>query len=185
MPLDGLSRNNFRCPLGTNRFSLYQPDYRDVAIIFHAHFLSPFRFCADMCSRGPNPVLLQARISFPLAKMHDLIANDIWSDPESEYQWNQAYPRIPYQLWASSPLTTNAPLRLQNIDMVCPWCEEIVVLDLAKFSLMHTRKMDSVACPKCHVGFNADKLSCVNLLRDLKRFTAQAETGREETWYPL
>jgi hypothetical protein len=166
-------------------FSIYQADYRDVAIIFQAHFLSPFRFIADMYSRGPNLALLHAKISFPLAKMHDLIANDIWSDPESEHQWNQAFPQIPYQLWASNPLTSNAPLRLQNIDMVCPWCEKIMILDLAKFTLMHTRKMDSMKCPNCTVEFNADKLSCTNLLMDLKRYDAQKEAANEEIWYPL
>jgi hypothetical protein len=134
-----------------------------------------------MYSRGPKPELLHAKISFPLAKMHDLIANDIWSDPESEYQWKQAFPQIPYQLWASNPFATNTPMRLQNIDMVCPWCQKVIVLDLAKFTLMHTRKMDeSMTCPNCSVTFNADRLSFKNFLEDLTKFSEELET-----WYPL
>lgn len=143
---------------------------RDVAIIFHAHMLSPFRFFADMLCRGARTVLWDSQISFPLEKLHHMISNGIWSDPESEAQWQEAYPDIPYQLWTSDPTSTNAELKFQNIDMVCPWCGEVGTYDLAKFTLMHTQKIPVCQCLSCEHVFNADNLSAQNLKQDLLRF---------------
>jgi hypothetical protein len=143
---------------------------RDVAIIFHSHFLSPFRFYADMSCRGPRHILLDSKVSFPLEKLHHLITHKIWSDAESRQQWMEAFPQIPYQLWDSDPFTTDASLKLQDIDIICPFCHKIIILDLAKFTLMHTRKNVPCSCPACDEHFDAGKLSCENLRQDLTKY---------------
>ena len=114
-------------------------------------------------------MLLDSQVVFPLEGLHRLITHNIWSDAESQQQWIEAFPQAPYQLWESDPFTTDSPLRLQNIDMVCPWCEKVVLLDLAKFTLLHTRKHVLMSCPKCAVKFDADRLSSMNLRQDLQK----------------
>jgi hypothetical protein len=157
-------------------------DPRDVAIIFHAHLLSPFRFYADMYSRGPRPVLIHSKISFPLERMHELIANGVWSDEQSEGLWKRAYPQTPYQLWDTDPLTTNSNIRFQDIDMICPWCDKVIVVNIANFTNMHTLKTVQTMCPKCGIKFDADRLSARNLQKDLLRFVASENS--KDTWYP-
>jgi hypothetical protein len=113
--------------------------------------------------------------------MHELITNGLWSDEASEALWTRAFPQTPYQLWDRDPFTTDSHLRLQDVDMVCPWCEKIIVVDIANFTNMHTLKTIHAMCPKCGIKFDADRLSAVNLQKDLLRFVA----NDEETWYPL
>ena len=143
--------------------------FRDVAIIFHAHFLSPFRFYADASCRGRRSILIDSQVAFPLERLHHLITHNIWSDAESRRQWLQAFPQTPYQLWETDPFTTDSPMLLQDIDMVCPWCEKAVLLDLTKFTVVHTRKKVPMSCPNCAVKFHADRLSCTHLRQDLRK----------------
>jgi hypothetical protein len=156
-------------------------EFRDVAIIFHAHFLSPFRFYADMSCRDPRPILLNSKISFPLERMHHLITHNIWSEPDSRQQWIEAFPGTPYQLWDNDPFSTDAPLKVQNIEMVCPFCNKTIILELATFTLMHTRKNFRCSCPKCNVQFDADRLSAENLRQDLLKVLK----SENKNWYRL
>jgi hypothetical protein len=153
--------------------------HRDVAIVFHSHCLSPFRFLADMLSRGAQPHLWNAGLAFPLERLHHLIIKGIWSDPGSEKIWNEAYREVPYQLWIENPgLMPNTELSLPDIDMVCPWCKQIGTFPLVKFARMHVKKVATCECPSCSHQFNADSLSAHNLKVDLERF-ATTDAG----WY--
>ena len=153
--------------------------FRDVAIIFHAHCLSPFRYLSDMLCRGLLPLLWTSDMVFPLERLHHLIVNGIWSEPESERQWNRAYPNSPYQLWTSDPTTTpDAVLTFQNLEMVCPWCGQVGTYDLAKFTLMRLRKVPVCQCPSCDMTFNAENLSAQNLKQDLNWFRSS-----KQGWY--
>lgn len=84
----------------------YKTDRRDVAIILHVHCLNPFRFVADMLSRDPNQRLWNSGISFPLERLHQLILTNTWTDTQSEELWTTAFPNHPYQLWPSSPISS-------------------------------------------------------------------------------
>jgi hypothetical protein len=162
------------------RISLARADsFRDVAIIFHAHCLSPFRYLSDMLCRGLLPLLWTSDMVFPLGRLHHMIVNGIWSDPESERHWERAYPNSPYQLWTSDPTKSpDAVLRLLNLEMVCPWCEQIETYDLVKFTLMRTRKAPVCQCPSCDMTFNAENISAQNLKKDLNRFLSS-----KQGWY--
>src|SRR5271167_3314125 len=72
---------------------------RDVAIVFHAHCLSPYRFYADMNRLG----LWATGIAFPLERLYSLNATDTWSDAASEQAWNGSGKVAPYQLWHTDP----------------------------------------------------------------------------------
>jgi len=153
---------------------------RDVAIIFHAHCLSPFRFFADMLCRGSPPtVLWHADMIFPLERLRHLIVNRIWSDKESEKIWNEAFPTTPYQLWDMDPtVTPGATLKLQEMEMICPWCKNVAGIDLARFTNMHCRKNVVCICSSCERNFDIDSLSAQLLRQDLLQFL-RVQTG----WY--
>ena len=124
-----------------------------------------------MLCRGPKPNLWNEKITFPLEGLHYLIANGIWSHAESERVWNNAFPRTPYQLWDTDPTSNpNAVLKLQDMEMVCPWCHKVGKHDLAKFTLMHVRKIPVCRCPSCGHTFDADTISAEALKHDLKLY---------------
>ena len=107
-----------QCCLGMPLSSVNGFDvYRDVAITFHTHLLSPFRFYANMSCRGPHSLLIDSKVFFPLEQLHHLITHDIWSDADSQRQWTKAFPTKPYQLWDTDRFTTAAPLQLQDVDI--------------------------------------------------------------------
>jgi hypothetical protein len=134
-----------------------------------------------MSCRDPRPILLNSKISFPLERMHHLITHNIWSEPDSRQQWIEAFPGTPYQLWDNDPFSTDAPLKVQNIEMVCPFCNKTIILELATFTLMHTRKNFRCSCPKCNVQFDADRLSAENLRQDLLKVLK----SENKNWYRL
>ena len=133
-----------------------------------------------MSCRDSGPVLINSKISFPLARLHHLIAHNIWSDADSQQQWMEAFPETPYQLWDSDPFATDAPLKIQSVKMLCPFCNKTIVLELATFTLMHTRKSFRCSCPECNVQFDADRLSAENLRQDLLRFVM---SPGNRNWY--
>jgi hypothetical protein len=135
--------------------------------------LSPLRFLADMHIRGPHLLLWDRSIEFPLERLHKMISYGIWSDAESEVLWNVTYPNTPYQLWISDPISTQAKLKFQDIEMLCPWCGRTGMYDLEKFTLMHTKKVPICQCPSCAHAFNADTLSAQHLKTDLGRFIGE------------
>jgi hypothetical protein len=140
---------------------------RDVAIIFHSHNLSPFRFYADMMCRDRVEALWAKGIAFPLERLHHLITNEVWSDPDSEKLWNQTYPNSPYQVWNADPTSTeSAVLKLQNVEMTCPWCGKHGSVDLNSFRAMHVTKT-STCHFQCRHAFTADSLSAKYLKDDL------------------
>lgn len=145
---------------------------RDVAIVFHAHCLSPFRYFSDMLCRISSPAaLMDPDIVFPLERLRYLIVNRIWSDEESKKIWNMAYPNTPYQLWNMDPtVTPGATLKFQEMEMVCPWCDSVAGIDLAKFTLMHCRQNVACMCTACERQFDVDSLSAQILRQDLLRF---------------
>jgi len=57
---------------------------RDVAMIFHAHALSPFLFMTDILQRGPYSQLWKSKIAFPLRRLSVLISANQWRDHRSE-----------------------------------------------------------------------------------------------------
>lgn len=145
--------------------------------MFHAHCLSPYRFYTDTqhysYSRDPwnkNHHLWNLELSFPLERLHTLIASGAWSDEQSKLTW-ESLTGTPYQLWAADP-ATGATLQLQGVEITCPrvWCGKVGIVDLDQFTLTHTTKSATTACPKCHCKFNADGVSAEFLRRDLLRF---------------
>jgi hypothetical protein len=143
---------------------------RDVAIVFHVHCLSPFRFLGDMLSRGPDPILWNAGISFPLERLYRLISQEIWTDSISADVWNKAYPDTPYQLWNSDPTSTEkSDLSLQSIGMTCSWCQKAGTVDLREFQTMYAGK-GSCRCSSCGQEFNKESLPAQILKMDLRRF---------------
>jgi len=129
-----------------------------------------------MICREPSPVLWNKGISFPLERLQQLIANGIWSDPESERRWTKVYPVQPYQLWDEDPtLTPHVTMRLQDIEMWCPWCERVSGFRLADFWLMHV-KNDTCTC-SCGQSFTTESLSAKRLHKDFLL------AGQRRTWY--
>lgn len=122
--------------------------------------------------------LWKNEITFPLERLHQLIATGTWSDAESEATWSSAYPDSPYQLWSDDPLT-GGTLTLQDIEMICPWCKHTTTIDLKKFTAMHLKKTGTCECTGCKRRFNADSLSARFLRDDLLRFKE-----RRDGWYP-
>jgi hypothetical protein len=143
---------------------------RDVAIVFHAHCLSPYRFYTDMHHRvrrqGSN--LWSRQVAFPLEQLNFLIQNGIWSHQESQAQWEATF-AMPYQLWADDP-ATGAELKLQNVQFTCAWCIQPGIIDLGQFTQTHTTKTAISVCPSCRMQFNADNLSAQHLKRDFAEF---------------
>ena len=82
----GTSRNFIEAmPLPPWYTSINITNSRDVAIIFHAHCLSPYRFFPDMNRNWER--LWSNGIAFPLARLYALMANRVWSDAASEQMW--------------------------------------------------------------------------------------------------
>jgi hypothetical protein len=133
-----------------------------------------------LCREYPPTILWTAGIAFPLERLHHLIVNGIWSDVESEKVWNEAYPGTPYQLWNVDPTTNSNPVvRLQEMEMICPWCQRLDKIDLAKFTLMHCRQNIGSHCTSCEQKFDIDSLSAQILKQDLLRFLSV-----RTAWYP-
>lgn len=152
---------------------------RDVAIIFHSHCLSPFRFYADMICREKDPALWNHGIAFPLERLHHLITTQTWSDPESERLWNQTFPGTPYQVWNTDPTsTTPAPPILQYVEFHCPLCDRKGTVGITEFAKMHLTKKARIRCPLCDRTFSADDLSAQFLRQDLFGFTSD-----DGEWY--
>lgn len=145
---------------------------RDVAIIFHSHCLSPFRFYADMVCRNKIEALWNKGIAFPLERLHHLITTQTWSDPDSELMWNKRFPNAPYQVWREDPTSTTAvaPV-LQDVEFQCPVCDRTGTIELLKFQKMHLTKTAKIQCPYCPRVFDADMLSAYFLKKDLSKFT--------------
>ena len=140
---------------------------RDVAIIFHAHCLSPFRFYADM--NRNNRTIWSKQIAFPLERLFALIQNGIWSDVESEQIWSRGE-TLPYQLWETDPVVTQATLRLQPVEMACAFCSQMEHFLIEEFTEMHVTKVNEIECPSCRKKFNADRLSAKYFKDDLASF---------------
>ena len=70
-------------------------------------------------------------IAFPLERLYHLIENGIWSDVESQHLWGNAGA---YQLWESDPTIGTSELRLQDVEMSCPWCSHSQIIPLPQFT---------------------------------------------------
>ena len=155
-------------------------NFRDVAIIFHAHCLSPFRFYTDMKHRTRRHFsnLWSKGLVFPLERLHGLISNGIWSDEQSQSIWDSLY-SAPYQLWEADP-TSGAELRLQEVSFSCPWCSESEtrVANLDSFTETHITKTAISQCSVCGHKFNADTLSAQYLKEDMTGFVTT-----QDAWY--
>jgi hypothetical protein len=135
----------------------------------------------DLHCRGPIASLWNARISFPLERLYQLINIGVWSDLESEGIWESTYPDDPYQLWSTNPLTTpNTQLILRDAWINCAWCRSDTPLDMDLFHHMYTSNARMFQCSSCGHDFNAESLSAQNLKNDLKGFAATMEK-----WYVL
>lgn len=143
---------------------------RDVAIVFHAHCLSPYRFYTDMHHRArrQRSNLWSRELVFPLARLNFLIQNGIWSDEKSQAQWESAF-RTPYQLWAADP-ASGAQLVLHDVLFNCAWCIQPGIIDLEQFAQTHLTKTAISVCQSCRMRFNADNISAQHLKRDFAEF---------------
>lgn len=150
-----------------SHFPCSRSNCRDVAIIFHAHCLNPFRFYTDMNRRTSN--LWQKGIAFPFERLYALIEQGIWSDVESEQMWSGVGATAPYQLWEFNP-ATGAELRLQDVQMMCPWCNNTQTIPLGQFTQTHTTKKPMSKCSSCGHQFNADTLSAKFFQDDMSDF---------------
>jgi hypothetical protein len=112
-------------------------------MVFHAHCLNPFSFTADYAKFFEN--LLDARIEFPLERLHTLIKTGMSSDTESQLQWNNYHlahghdtAMVPYQLCIDLPFTLGDmdSWRPTDIYVTCPQCNVDAVCDLASFTAM-------------------------------------------------
>jgi len=106
-------------------------------------------------------------IAFPLERLYHLIENGIWSDVESQHLWGNAGA---YQLWESDPTIGTSELRLQDVEMSCPWCSHSQIIPLAQFTAIHIGKSASWKCTSCGIQFNADTLSAKFFKDDLTDF---------------
>jgi predicted RNA-binding Zn-ribbon protein involved in translation (DUF1610 family) len=116
-------------------------------------------------------------ITFPLERLYHLIENGIWSDVESQHLWGNAGA---YQLWESDPTIGNSELRLQDVEMSCPWCSHSQIIPLAQFTAIHIGKSASWKCTSCGIQFNADTLSAKFFKDDLTDFLKI----HHSPWYP-
>ncbi|KAJ6048035.1 hypothetical protein N7460_004182 [Penicillium canescens] len=82
---------------------------RDVAIIFYAHLLSPFKFQSDIVSSFWM-LWWKAEIEFPLARMCA-----INTDNASKLAWMYQYPNIPYQTVEFTPTGDHAYITAENV----------------------------------------------------------------------
>jgi hypothetical protein len=108
-------------------------------------------------------------IAFPLERLYALIEQGIWSDPESEQMWSGGGATSPYQLWKTNP-ATGAELKLQDVQTVCPWCNNPQTIPLGQFTQTHTTKSAMCKCPSCGHQFNADTLSAKFFKDDMSEF---------------
>jgi hypothetical protein len=156
-------------------------DVRDVAVVFHSHCLSPFRFYADIKHRATrqHATDLWDMITFPLARLHRLLASDEWSDEASERMWFDMF-RIPYQVWRSNPLTTRCPLELPNIRFPCPLCQIPCEFDPALFTQYRITKLGALTFPCCGNSFTVDSLAAIQLREDMQKLSDNASP-----WYVL
>jgi hypothetical protein len=73
----------------------------DVALLLHAHMLSPLRFRNDM-KKGPYASLYDAGVQFPFARIaQDIILLSLKdkSKPDSSKEWRRMYRTEPYDLF--------------------------------------------------------------------------------------
>src|SRR5208282_942961 len=112
----------------------------------------------DMNHRDRGPILWNLHLSFPLERLHALLSRGIWSDEKSEAAWASFYPAFPYQLWNAHP-NTGAHLHLQDVQLKCPWCSEVGMIDIYQFAKTHITKKSISRCSLCNHAFNADSLS--------------------------
>lgn len=115
---------------------------RDVAICFHVHCLSPFRFMRDL--RRDHPDLWDAGISFPVERLHHLLEKGIWTDAASETAWNSEYTESPYQLCKSDPTITAEQVTLQKVTI-----SKSFSLDLVAASIRQ-REFTNRIIHECH-----------------------------------
>ncbi|KAL1924968.1 uncharacterized protein VTP21DRAFT_4622 [Calcarisporiella thermophila] len=129
----------------------------DVALVWHAHMLSPYRYAEDMIRLYKADAM---EINFPLQALHEAIAIDEnCSDPESVRFWE---------------MNTKEPyiLDLRSIEQIshhvqCPWCKVTNILSWKEFVKMKTTKGTSFSCTGCFGHLNADNLSVRRFLDDM------------------
>ena len=147
---------------------------RDVAIVFHAHCLSPHRYYQDMFYNSKESLFWDYSVSFPLKQLDDLITTNIWSDPFSERVWGEYWPNLPYQVWSANP-QDGGQLGLQDVLWECPWCEETDLLDLVEFTKMYAKESNSCMCSYCQTRIDHDSVSSKYLVKDLQEFISEKD----------
>ncbi|KAJ6000280.1 hypothetical protein N7481_000689 [Penicillium waksmanii] len=80
----------------------------DVAIIFYAHLLSPFKF--EIAIASDFQILWKAEIEFPLTRMRAFN-----TDHASKRAWMNEYPDIPYQAVEFTPAGDHAYITAENV----------------------------------------------------------------------
>lgn len=103
---------------------------RDVAICFHVHCLSPFRFMKDI--KKDQPRLWEAGLSFPLERLHHMLEKSIWTDLTSQTIWDSEFPDWPYQLWKTNPVLTDEQAFIQEVDIPKSFSLDLVAASLRK-----------------------------------------------------
>ncbi|CAI7566607.1 unnamed protein product [Penicillium manginii] len=125
----------------------------DVAIIFYAHLLSPFKFESDIASSFQ--ILWRAEIEFLLARMRA-----VETDNASKLAWMNEYPNIPYQTVEFTPDGDHAYITAENVlDIHGYKCgskhcknKETYVIPMNEWSKYRVGRANLI-CPGCKTTF--------------------------------
>ncbi|RUP44279.1 hypothetical protein BC936DRAFT_149685 [Jimgerdemannia flammicorona] len=153
----------------------------DVAYIWHAHLLSPFRYYEDILRLYPGSQHM-LDYAFPLEKLHNIVTGGFKIDLLSEMTWlEHTHNAEPYVL-------TLAEIDTRPLEFICPWCNkasqvqcEALLLDLTKFlrlifadrqtwAKIKTEKGPDFRCSHCSAVCSADTLSGRRFLNDVTHY---------------
>ncbi|KAJ1962831.1 hypothetical protein IWQ62_003401, partial [Dispira parvispora] len=121
----------------------------DVALMWHAHLLSPFAYYEDMSLLEHNGLLLE--YEFPLEKLHEVYLNDCQVPEDSVRAWEE-FAGKPYHLQLDD---------FPKYKTHCPWCKAEFDLSWEEAVDLRTRKRPQVhiKCSTCNAPYNRDVLS--------------------------
>ncbi|RUP49677.1 hypothetical protein BC936DRAFT_141841 [Jimgerdemannia flammicorona] len=131
----------------------------DVACIWHAHLLSPYRYYEDLLRLYPTSEHMLDYV-FPLEKLHKVIASGYQIDLPSEITWLEYTGNEPYVL-ALNDITTRL------VAFSCPWCSKQSEIQWETWARVKTQKGLSFRCQHCTAKCNADTLSGRRFLDDV------------------
>lgn len=122
-----------------------------------------------MIHRPAFSEVAKVRLDFTTQALADLVEHDIWSDPASEYVWNDMYPDVKYQLWSKLPSKQSLipPLSIDGVRILCPYsgCDSNFQLSVKQLRLLRTDKKPTLF-EACGATFRKSEILLANLRRD-------------------